>query len=365
MGLLDYYRQFEEESPEETSRQLRERAEQRRRQALSRVEAVDLSTTTWPHLPPPAVVNAVTYVARRGLQRAPDALASELRSELAHRTGVPDARLVVGSGAAQLLSAAAASLLEPGDELVTPWPSYPLLPLLARRARANAVPAPGFGAETILRAVTARTRVVALCNPNDPTGAWLDERALAGLLEALPERVIVLLDEALAEYAPATATHLVERLPRLLAVRSFSKAWGLAGLRVGYAVGGPGSEPLLERLAPPGGLGDLAQAGALEALRAAEATVGRRVAAVRAERDRLAGELRELGLEVAPSEANLLWIAAPGLDGAELAARLERSKVLVASGGRFGDDAHVRAAVHERAGAERLRDALAGVVRAS
>lgn len=358
MGLRDYYRQFEEEPPEETSARLRAQADERRRVALARVETLDLSALTWPHLPPSSVVNAVTYAARRGLHRPPDPLAGELRSELAHRLALPDARVVVGHGAAQLLSAAAAALLEPTDELVCAWPSYPMLPLLAQRSGATAVPVGGLRPETLLEAVGERTRVLALCNPNDPTGEWLDEAVLSSLLERLPERVVVLLDEALVEYAPATATALVERFPRLIAVRTFSKAWGLAGLRVGYAAGGPGSEPLLERLVPPGGVGELAQAGALEALRSGQDVVRRRVAQVEAERGRLTVELEGLGLTVAPSAANLLWIAGGGLDGAELAARLERSKVLVAPGGRFGDDTHVRVAVRDRAAGDRLLDAL-------
>ncbi len=363
MGLLDYYRQFEEQSPEEVSRELRERAAERRRRALARVDPVDLSTTTWPELPPSVVVNAVTFVARRGLQRLPDPTASELRSELAHALELPERRIVVGNGAAQLLGAAATALLAPGDELLSPWPSSPLLPMLARRARASAAPVAGFGVEPIVGAVTERTRIVALCNPNDPTGAWLDADALQRLLRALPERVVVLLDEALVEFAPASAVALTSEFPRLLVFRSFSKAWGLAGLRVGYAVGGADSEPLLERLAPELGVGELAQAGALEALRATGDHVARRAAAVAAERDRLTGELRELGLDVAASHANLLWIAAPGLAGAELAHRLERAKVRVADSARFGDPARIRAAVQTRATSDRLRDGIVSALR--
>jgi histidinol-phosphate aminotransferase len=363
MGLLDYYRQFEEQTPEEIGAELRERAAERRRRALSRIDPIDLSVLTWPELPPSVVVNAITFVARRGLARAPEPHAAELRSELAHRAGVADARVVVGNGAAQLLGAAATALLEAGDELVTPWPSHPLLPVLARRAHGAAVPVPGFGAEPILRALTERTRVVALCNPNDPTGAWLDEPALRALLDALPERVVVLLDEALVEYAPASAVALLDDFPRLLVFRSFSKAWGLAGLRIGYAIGGPGSEPLLERLEPELGVNELAQAGALEALRAIAPYVAQRVAAVRAERERLASELRALGLDVAPSEANLLWIAAPGLDGGELAHRLERAKVRVAEGARFGDTARIRVAVQPGGAGDRLLDALRAALR--
>jgi histidinol-phosphate aminotransferase len=353
-----YYRQFDEQPAEEPSAELRAEAEERRRQALERVEPIDLSLLTWPQLPPPAVVNAVTYAARRGLHRAPDLEASELRSELAHRHDLPPERLVLGNGAAQLMGSAVAALMEPGDELVTPWPSYPLLPLLARRVGGAAVPVPGFGPEPVLRALTDRTRIVALCNPNDPTGEWLDEAALGALLEQLPPRVVVLLDEALVEYAPASAIGLVERHPRLLVFRSFSKAWGLAGLRIGYAVGGPESEPVLERLAPELGVAELSQVGALEALRSTEATVLRRVAGVRAERERLTAEIRALGLDVSASEANLLWIGAPGVDGAELARRLEHAHVIVAGGGRFGDAQRVRAAVQSRPAGDRLLAAL-------
>lgn len=362
MGLLDYYRQFEGLSEHEVNSALREQANERRARALARVDPIDLSTTTWPELPPHVVVNAVTYIARRGLHRYLEPHAAELRGELAHDLGVEPSRVVVGNGAAQLIGSAAQALLEPGDELVTPWPSYPLYPIAARQAHAHAVPVPGWGAEAILRAVNEHTRLVALCNPNDPTGALMDADALRSLLEALPERVVVLLDEALVEYAPDEAQRvcidLLEDHPRLIAFRSFSKAWGLAGLRIGYAIGGPESEALLERLEPDLGVNELAQAGALEALRSVRGVVARRVASVRAERERLAGELREMGANVEDSAANLLWIGADGIDGAELAARLQRAKVRVAEGGRFGDPARVRAAVQTRPAGDRLLDAM-------
>src|SRR5438128_12285251 len=123
-------------SPEEVSAQLREQADERRRTALALVEPLNLSTTTWPEYPHSNVVNAITYAARRGLHRYLDRHATALRSELAHRHHVPEERLVVGDGAAQLLSYATQLLMEDThDELVTPWPSYPLYPLMARRAR--------------------------------------------------------------------------------------------------------------------------------------------------------------------------------------------------------------------------------------
>ena len=360
--MFRHYRQYEGMTEEEVSADLRAKAEERKQQALARVEPLDLSATTWPEYPPSTVVNAITYAARRGLHRYLDRHATALRSELAHYLGVAEERLVVGDGAAQLLGAAAQALLEPLDELVTPWPSYGLYPAIAHRARGRAVPVPGFGAQAVLRAVNERTRLVALCNPNDPTGELVSVDALRSLLEALPERVVVLLDEALRDFVDAeerdAALALVEEFPRLLAFRTFSKAWGLAGLRVGYAVGGPGAEPLLEQLEPELGLNELAQAGALEALRHAGGVVAGRAAMVAAERARLTGAVRELGLQVTPSQANVLWLRAEGASGGELARRLERHGIIVAPGGPLGDDARVRVSIQRPEAGDRLLRAL-------
>jgi histidinol-phosphate aminotransferase len=358
-----HYRQFEGMTEEEVNAELRERAAERRRVALERVEPVDLSTTTWPEYPPSTVVNAITFAARRGLHRYQDGRSTALRSELAHGLDVDEARLVVGDGAAQLLGAAAQTLLETSDdELVTPWPSYGLYPAMARRARARAVPVPGFGAEAILRAVNDRTRVVALCNPNDPTGELLRAEEIGALLQALPQRVVVLVDEALREFTDAEERDAVLRLtedhPRLLVFRTFSKAWGLAGLRVGYAVGGEDAGPLLERLAPELGVNELALAGTLEALRHAERVVAGRIATVAEQRTRLVPALRALGLDVFPSQANVLWMAAPGVDGTELAGRLGRHGVRVAAGAPLGDPARVRVAVQRAGAADRLLRAV-------
>jgi histidinol-phosphate aminotransferase len=347
--LLRYYRQFEGLSEREVNDRLREEAGERRARELARIEPLDLSRTTWPEYPPSAVVNAITYAARRGLHRYLDPHAAALRAELAHHLGVETEQVVVGGGIAQLMGAAAQALLEPADELVTPWPSYPLYPIIARRSRGHAVPVPGFGPEAVLRAINERTRLVALCNPNDPTGELVAAGDLAALLEALPERVVVMLDEALRDFVDSeprdAALALLADHPRLLVFRTFSKAWGLAGLRCGYAVGGPGAEPLLAQLEPELGLNELAQAGALEALRTAPRIVAGRAAAMARERARLAAGARDAGLDVARSEANFVWLAAPGVDGAELARRLGRSGVLVAPGGALGDAARVRLTV--------------------
>ena len=359
MRFLRHYTQFRGLSEQEVNARLRAEADERRRQALARVEPLDLRQTTWPEVPHPAIVSAITYTARRGLHRYVDRAAGELRAEVAHRHGVEPERVAVGGGIAQLLSAAVAALVEPGDELVTPWPSYGLYPLAARRARGAAVPVPGFGAEPVLSAVTDRTRVVCLCNPNDPTGELLDAGGLRALVERLPERVVVLVDEALRDYVtaedPDETVGLLADHPRVLLFRTFSKAWGLAGVRCGYALGGPGAEELLGLLSPELGVDELAQAGCLEALRHHAGLPALRRDRVAPLRDRLTAELAARDLHVPDSQANVVWVGGgPGLAG-----RLERSGVLVASGASVGAPDHVRITVpHAQPGLDRLLRAL-------
>lgn len=366
MGLLDHYRQFEGLTEQEVNAGKRAEAAERRRKALARQDPLDLSQTTWPSPPHPYVVNAVTYVARRGMQRYPLAGSGELRSELAHRHGIAPERVAVSHGAAALLSAAAQALIEPGQELITPWPSYPLFPIIARRARGHAVPVAGDDPDTLLGAVNDRTRVITLASPNDPTGARMAMSELRRLLDTLPEQVAVLLDEALVDYANAEPTDaavaLLDEHPRLLVFRSFSKAWGLAGLRCGYVLGAPGAEGLVALLGPELGVGELTYAGVLEALRSTPDLVARRASAVSTERDRLAGELREQGLDVAPSQANFLWVAHPELEGATLADALARAGVIVAAGGPLGDPDRVRITVRDEAASQRLLRTLQNAV---
>jgi histidinol-phosphate aminotransferase len=362
MGLLDYYKQFEALSDEEVSQELRARAEERRRRALARIDSLDLSKTTWHEFPHPDVVAAVTFAIRRGINRAPDAESHGLRHELAMRLGVEPDRVVAGNGAAGLLRTAAAMLLGEGDELVTPWPSYSLYPLMARDAGARAVPVPGFDPAALADAVNERTRVLVVCNPNDPTGEHLRAGELDELLRGLPEHVTVLVDEALVDFVddePGGGTlALLDDHPRLLLFRTFSKVYGLAGLRVGYAVGAEGSGSLLRSLAPPLGLAEPQHAGALESLHACAGQVAARREQVVVERRRLLDELTSLPVNATPSQANVLWLRAPGMTGLELVDKLRRGGVVVAPGAAVGANEHVRAAIQSRAASERLMQAL-------
>jgi histidinol-phosphate aminotransferase len=366
VGLLDYYRQFEGLSEEEVNAGKRADARSRRRRALARLPQLDCSLTTCPALPHPDVVNAVTYAARRGLHQYPPDGAPQLRSELAHRHGCEPDQIAIGPGAAALLGAAVRALVRPGQELIIPWPGYSLFPLIARRAGARAVPVAGHEPDTILAAVNERTRAVVIASPNDPTGRLMPAGELTRLLADLPEGVAVLLDEALIDFAApdvqGAGPALLAAAPQLLVFRSFSKAWGLAGLRCGYALGGPGAEELLAQLQPELGLDELAQVGALESLRSASELVARRAGELAVERDRLAGELRALGLDVPGSQSNFLWLRHPTLDGAEAAAALARAGVIVAPGGALGEPGHMRVTVRDREASERLLAALAGTL---
>jgi histidinol-phosphate aminotransferase len=367
MGLLDYYRQFEGMSEEEINEGLREEAAERRRKALTRVETLDLSLTTWPELPHPRIVSAITFVARRGLHRYPELKGSDLRGVLAERHGVDPERLILGNGAADLLSAATRALIEPGQQLLTRWPSYPLYPIMARRAHGLAVRVPGpvdGCVDALLEAVAREpdVRAIALASPNDPTGELLPVAELRRLLEQLPAGVAVLLDESLVDFAdaqPSSASiELLEQHQRLLVFRSFSKAWGLAGLRIGYAIGGPGSGELLAELAPDLGVSEISQAGAYAALHSCSDLLERRVETIWKERPRVTAGLRRLGFDVTDSQANFVWAAHPALQGGELAARLARAGVLVAAGDALGEPHHVRIAIHSKAATDRLLSAV-------
>jgi histidinol-phosphate aminotransferase len=287
----------------------------------------------------------------------PDRHASGVRRLLADRHGIAPERIVLGNGAAELLQAAALALLGRGDEVVMAWPSYPLYPLLAAHAGAR----PVFAQQGRLSdAITGRTRVLVVCNPNDPTGDYLRSHELGAVLAGLPAHVHVLLDEALVHFQDVeeldACLRLVEAFPRLLVVRTFSKAYGLSGLRVGYAVSGDAA--LLAAVAPVLGVNALSQAAVEHALRTGDDEIARRRQAVSRERARLLEGLAELPVDVSPSQANFVWLAARGTSGEQLAHGLRRQGVIVAPGGPLGADDHIRATVRDAAATDRLLRAL-------
>jgi histidinol-phosphate aminotransferase len=366
MGLLDYYRQFEEMDESEYNRLLRERRAREKALALEEVPKLDLSGTEWPEYPNAEVVQASVYTARGRINGYPDGHATGLRRALAERHGIKSDQIVVGNGSTELLQTAAYLLLSQGDELITAWPSYSLYPVIALRAGARPIPvdlADGRAdPDGLLAAVNDRTRVLVLCNPNDPTGTYLDSHAVGALLSRLPEHVHVLLDEAYIQFQDVEdeddALRLVDAFPRLLVFRTFSKAYGLSGLRAGYVVGSPAASSLLGALAPVRGVNALTQAAVAQALKLGDREIDGRRRMVIEQRRRLQEALHELPVEAPESQANFIWVRATTISGGELVKRLDQARVHVAPGGPLGDDDHVRVAIGNAAATERLLWAL-------
>ncbi len=357
MGFRDYYRQFDDLDEDVLNQERRERRARERRLALERVPDLDISGTEWPDMPHSEIVNAAIARARGRVNGYPDRYASGVRRLLADRHGIAPEKIALGNGAAEILQSAAMALLSQGDELLMPWPSYPLYPLMAAHAYARPHPCER---EHLLDEVSERTRAVVICNPNDPTGDHIGADELGTLLSALPEHVHVLLDEALVHFQDVedidACLGLVEAFPRLLVVRTFSKAYGLSGLRAGYAVSSDAS--LLAAVAPVLGVNALTQAAVEHALRTGDAEIDRRRQAVSRERTRLLEALAALPVDVAPSQANFVWLAARGMSGEELTHGLRRHGVIVALGGPLGADDHIRATVRDAAATDRLLRAL-------
>jgi histidinol-phosphate aminotransferase len=366
VGLLDYYRQFDDIGESEYNKTLRERRAREKALALERVPTLDLSGTEWPELPNAEVVSASVYQARGRLNGYPDPDATQVRRALAERHNIRGAQIAIGNGAAELLRSAVYLLAAGGGEVVVPRPTQPLYASLATRAGAPVVepgmPDGGPDVEALARSMSERTRVLVLCNPNDPTGAYIPSERLGELLSRLPEHVHVLLDESYAQFQDVEAEDacmsLVEAFPRLLAVRSFSRIYGLSGIRAGYAVGAASATSLLGALAPALGVNALTQAAMLQALRVGDSDIQGRRDTVLEERTRVLRALSALPITAPPTQANFVWMSAQGLSGEQLAARLEASRVLVADGKDFGDQRYVRAAIRDRHAADRLLWAL-------
>lgn len=359
--LLDYYRQFEELSPEENAERLVSARREQRSRELARVDELDMASASWHEPPDPEIVNAATFALRRSINRYPAPGAGPAVAAIARHHGVPEDRVALGHGAGQLMQAALRELAA-GGEAVMPWPSWAPLPALAGRAGAQPVlVAPGL--ESIAAAVGERTRAVVICSPNDPTGEVVARDALRAFAESLRPEITVIVDEALVELAApdASVVPLLDELPNLLVLRSFSKAYAMAGLRVGYVLGSAEDAHLLEALTPGQGVASPAQAAVAAALeddgRARLRLQQRRTHAAR-ERARLAEGLRGSAFTVSGSEVHLVWLRGEGMTAAQITHGLAGQRIHVTSGAEWGDEEHVRVTLRDRAATDRLLAAL-------
>lgn len=296
--------------------------------------AVVLASNESPHGLLPGVA-ATLAEAAGGVSRYPDMHASSLVEALAAHHGVEPERIAVGAGSSEVCGQLLHTVVGPGDEVVFGWRSFEAYPILTAVAGGTAVRVPlrdhALDLDAMAAAITSRTRLVFVCNPNNPTSTAVGARALTEFADRVPEDVLIVVDEAYREYAdPARVPDglaLLGDRPNVAVLRTFSKAYGLAGLRVGYCVAPPGIAAHVRRTQVPFSVSALAQRAAVVAL-GESAEVARRAALTVAERDRVTGRLRELGHDVPDSQANFVWLPL-GADSGDFALHCADGKVMV------------------------------------
>src|SRR5215212_1419025 len=330
-----------------------------------------LASNETPFTPLPAVVDAV-QAAMRGVNRYPDPANAALRSALSDRYGVPASRIAIGNGSCDVLLAAGEALLEPGAEVVYAWPSFSVYPHLAAASGARAIAVPvdadhAHDLDAMLGEITAATRLVIVCNPNNPTSTALPLEDVAAFVRAVPRHVAVILDEAYCEFNllqdPDESIGLLARHPNLVLLRTFSKVYGLCGLRVGYGL--CGSEDFriaVDQVRQPFFCNVAAQAAAVEALKHQD-EIARRVERNLAERMELEDGLRTLGLSPARSMANFVWFDLPEEPGDRaIVAALSERGVLVRSGSALGRENALRVTVGTEAENRKFLAALGALL---
>jgi histidinol-phosphate aminotransferase len=322
--------------------------------------------------PPLAAVREAIERALGDLNRYPDPSSSLLRRRLSERYGVAGERIAIGNGSCDILLAAGEALLEPGAEVVYAWPSFSVYPHLAAASGARAVTVPldaqdRHDLDGMLREITAATRLVLVCNPNNPTSTALPLARIADFLAEVPRHVCVIVDEAYCEFSvledPDASIDLLPAHPNLALLRTFSKVHGLCGLRVGFALCGSVELPrALDQVRQPFFCNALAQAAAVEAL-AHQDAVTQRVTRTIAERISVDERLRALGLAPADSQANFCWFELGGeRDEEEVMRGLQERGVLVRAGTALGGPGALRVTYGTSQENERFLDALAEVL---
>jgi len=309
-----------------------------------------LASNESPDPPLPEVLDAAR-AALADLNRYPDPTQGTLRERLSDRYGVPVDRIAVGNGGSDLLIAAGDALLEPRAEVVYAWPSFSMYPHIGQAAGATEIRVPlkddYIDLDAMLAEITAATQLIVVCNPNNPTSTALPLAQIEAFLAKVPGHVWVILDEAYCEYSllddPDASLDLLPKYPNLALLRTFSKVYGLCGLRVGFML--CGSAELCQALysvRQPFAVNAVAQAAAVEALKHQDA-VAQRVERAIAARLQLDDGLRKLGIEPLESHANFSWFrVGDGEQEVAIVKELAQRGVLVRSGTALGEPGYLR-----------------------
>ncbi len=322
--------------------------------------AIKIASNENPHGPSPKALAAMREKLGE-MNRYPDGAAWELRAKLAERFHVDPGQLVFGCGADEVLELLAKSFLGPGEEVVYAWPSFAMYPVVVKGMGATSREVPldddlVHDLPAMSRAVTPRTKMVVLCNPNNPTGTSFGKAAFDAFVASLPDDLILVVDEVYIEFAqrgdfPDTLPLLASR-PGTISIRSFSKLYGLAGLRIGYGICDPELAGILDRARHPFNVSRLAEIAAVAALDDSahvETTLERNGEAV----ESLTRELEELGVKVWPTDTNFMLIRTEAT-GAETYEGLLREGVIVRPLPGTGLDHHVRVTIGTAEENERL-----------
>jgi len=279
------------------------------------IEVFKISSNENPYPPLPSVLAAITDAAQN-IHRYPDPANRKLIAGLAQRFDVAEDQLALGTGSVSLVGQIILSAAGPGDEVMYAWRSFESYPIWTQIAGATSVQIPlrpdeSHDLDAMVAAITDRTRVIFICNPNNPTGQAAHSDELEEFLACVPRDIVVVIDEAYTEFVGdptiPNGIEIARRYPNVVVLRTFSKAYGLAALRVGFSVSHPVVAEALRKTALPFGVSTIAEEAALASLDA-EAELMARVNALVAERDRVAATLTAQGWNIHPSYANFVWM---------------------------------------------------------
>ena len=328
-------------------------------------ELVKLNSNECPWGPHPDVVEAIMQ-ASQNLNRYPDQNSTVLRRRIAERFDAEPGAIAVGNGSCELLLAAADALCEPGAEILYSWPAFSMYPFLAPLSGAREVQVPltqdgSHDLDAMLTEITAATQLVLICNPNNPTATHVPAQRIGEFLEQVSDQVTVVLDEAYIEMQvnddPDATADLVRQFQHAVVLRTFSKIYGLAGLRVGYAICSPAFRAAVDAVRQPFSVNALAQAAAAEAIQHQD-YVAERAAEILIERVYVEEQLGELGLETSETQANFSWVGLGDRDEGEVVESLARAGVLIRAGAGLGGPGHIRVTYGTRAENEKFLAAL-------
>ena len=334
-------------------------------EAISGSDIAQLASNESPRPPHPDVQEAIRRAAG-AMNRYPDPQATLLRRRLADRYEVEPGLVAVGNGSCEILLAAAEALCESGDEIVYGWPAFSMYPYLPALTGAREVRVPlGEGEvhdlEEMLSEVTSATQLLIVCNPNNPTATHIGADRIAEFCAEVPAHVTVIIDEAYIEFQanddPDRTVDLLPRFPNLVLLRTFSKCYGLAGLRVGYALGSARFRAAVDAVRQPFSVNALAQAAAAEAVRHSDDALDR-VEATVIERVHVESALAERGLQTTDSQANFSWVDLGGADEPAVVGAMAERGVFVRAGTPLGGPGHFRVTYGTREQNERFLAAL-------